>query len=106
MYAEIASKEAAMRFITARDLRNKTKKIWSDLNTEKELVVTLNGKPVALLLNIEDDRLEDELASVRRGRAVSAVNRLQMKSMRTGKHKITQHQIDSEIQKDRLERTK
>ncbi len=38
-----------MKFVTVRDLRGKTAALWKQLEQEKELVVTSNGKPIAVL---------------------------------------------------------
>lgn len=41
-----------MKFLTVRDLRNKSAQIWKDLLEKKEMVITNNGKPVAILSSI------------------------------------------------------
>jgi len=53
-----------MNFITARDLRLNTANIWQMLEKERELVITLNGRPVALLTGISGESLETTLKAV------------------------------------------
>lgn len=40
-----------MRFISVRDLNTKPKEIWSRIKNE-EVVMTSNGKPIALLSGV------------------------------------------------------
>jgi len=40
-----------MRFISVRDLNTKLKEIWSRIKNE-EVVMTSNGKPIALLSGV------------------------------------------------------
>jgi hypothetical protein len=37
-----------MKFVTVRDLRGRPTKVWKDLKSEKELVLTSNGRLLAL----------------------------------------------------------
>ena len=34
-----------MKFLSVRDLRSQTAKIWKELPAEKEMVITSNGRP-------------------------------------------------------------
>ncbi len=38
-----------MRFISVRDLATESAEIWRDLDVEREMVVTRNGRSVAIL---------------------------------------------------------
>ena len=86
-----------MRFVSVRDLRNRTAKVWDDLGREQDLVITSNGKPVALLSSISEETLEERLAALRRSRALAAVEALQEGSVRSGKDRMTMQEIDAEI---------
>ena len=52
-----------MRFITVRDLRTSPAKIWKTLPEEKEMVITNNGRPIALLTPITDGNFEETIVS-------------------------------------------
>lgn len=95
-----------MKFITIRDFRTKSKKIQEDLPGEKEMVLTSNGKPIAIITSITEDNLEDSLNAVRRAKAIYAVNRLQSDSLKNGKSNITFDEINSEIKAVRNKRKK
>lgn len=38
-----------MRLVSVRELRGRSAAIWKELAEEKDLVITSNGKPIALL---------------------------------------------------------
>jgi prevent-host-death family protein len=86
-----------MRFVSVRELRNRSARIWKELKREQDLIVTSNGKPVALLSAISEDSLEARMATLRRSRAAAAVEALQEASLRTGKSRITPEEIEAEI---------
>ncbi len=87
-----------MKFITVRDLRGRSGQVWKELAREREIVLTSNGKPVAILSAISEATLEESLAAMRRARAVSAVEKIQSGSVTTGKDKFFLDQINAEIQ--------
>lgn len=43
-----------MKFITVRDLRARPAKIWEDLGKEENIVITSNGRPLALLTGVDE----------------------------------------------------
>lgn len=92
------------RFITVRDLRLKSGEIWRELKRERDLVITSNGKPVAVLSGIEGNNLEEYLKTLRRARATVAVNKIQGRSRREGLDKISEAEIEAEIQAVRRSR--
>lgn len=86
-----------MRFITARELRNNATTIWQTLARDDQIVVTVNGKPVALLISVSDTNLEETLSDIRRLKAQSALSYLQQQVLKNGVANITQEEIDKEI---------
>ncbi len=93
-----------MRFVSVRELRSKSAELWRDLPSEGQMVVTNNGKPVAILAAVGDVGVEQTLAQFRRNRALSAVEAQQIRSVASGHDRITMEEIDAEIQAVRLER--
>ncbi len=87
-----------MKFMAMRELRNESSKFLQNLGPAEEVVLTNNGKPVALISSVTEDTLEDALASLRRSRALRALGKLQIQSARTGKDQITEEEIEDEIQ--------
>ena len=86
-----------MKFISVRDLRGKSAEIWKDLPTEREVVVTSNGRPIAILSAVSESNLEESLSAIRQARAAEAVMSLQRRSVERGTDAITMEEIDREI---------
>jgi len=93
-----------MRFVSVRDLRSRSAELWRDLPDEREMVITSNGRPVALLVAIDESNFEESLSAFRRARAVEAVARLQRDSTRRGTDVISDEEIEAEIAAARRER--
>jgi len=93
-----------MNFYTVRDLRTHPREVWEKLSEEHEVIITNNGKPSAL--EIDDESLEDVLASVRQSVAMRAVNKLRIASIRSGRSEMAAEDIDNEISKVRTEKHK
>ncbi len=95
-----------MKFISVRDLRTSPARIWKDLPDEKEMVITNNGRPIALLTPISDDNLEETVKTLRQARAINAVKNMQLKSVQSGKNSISTEEIEEEIRVSRKTRVK
>lgn len=85
-----------MRFISVRELNTKPKEIWSRIK-EEELVITSNGKPIALLSAVTEKSLDKNLRAIRRSRAIIALEEMQRKSIESGLDRLTDAQIESKI---------
>lgn len=92
-----------MRFISVRDLSTKPREIWTRIKDE-EVVITSNGKPIALLSGVTEETLEKTVRSIRRSRALIALEEMQKKSIESGLDKLTDSQIESEIRAVRKSR--
>jgi len=92
-----------MRFISVRDLSTKPKEIWSKIK-EEEVVITSNGKPIALLSRVTEETLDKTIRTIRRSRAFVAIEEMQDGSIELGLNKLTDSQIESEIQAVRKSR--
>ena len=93
-----------MKFITVRDFRTSSANIWKTLPEEQELIITNNGKPIALLTPLSDKTLEDTLSSIRRAKAINAVKLIQQQSIKNGTDKMTLEEINNEIKMARKKR--
>jgi antitoxin (DNA-binding transcriptional repressor) of toxin-antitoxin stability system len=96
----------AMKFISVRELRASSARVWAELAGERELVVTNNGRPVAILAAVDGSNLEESLAAFRQARAVEAVARLQRDSLERGGDRLTAKEIDAEIAAVRAKRSR
>ena len=93
-----------MKFISVRDLRGKSAEVWEELPAEREVVVTSNGRPIAILSAVNESNLEESLSAIRQARAAEAVMRLQRRSVERGTDGITMKEIDAEIKAVREKR--
>ena len=94
-----------MKFVTVRDLRGKTSELWKELEQERELVVTSNGKPIAILSATDEDSFEECLWTLRRSRAADALAKLQRDASDRGLSEPTPEEVDAEIRQSRVKRT-
>ncbi|MBN1625220.1 MAG: type II toxin-antitoxin system prevent-host-death family antitoxin [Deltaproteobacteria bacterium] len=93
-----------MKFITSRDLRLKPGDVWKLAQKEEDLVVTANGRPVALLTGVSEDTLEEELDVIQRARALRALDEIHRDSVLKGTDQISFKAIESEIAQARRRR--
>ena len=94
-----------MKFVTVRDFRTSPSNIWKMLLSERELVITNNGKPIALLTPLNDETLEETVSAVRRAKAINAMRKMQEKSASIGNDRMTLEEINAII-KDARGKTK
>ena len=93
-----------MRFVSSREFRIRPGRVWSDLKKERDLVVTSQGKPIAILTRAADTTLERDLAVLRRARALAAVDAIQRRSVERGFNRLTLADINREIRAARRAR--
>ena len=95
-----------MKFISVRDLRSKSAQVWKQLPQEREMIITSNGRPIAIIAAISDSDLEESLSAFRQARAVEAVASFQRRSVEMGTDKMTMDKIDAEIKAVRRKRAR
>ena len=93
-----------MKFVTIRDLRSRSHQFQNDLPRYKEMVLTSNGRPIAIVTAVSEGSLEESLAAIRRARAISAVTGLQARSAKAGTYKMRSGEIEAEIREVRRAR--
>jgi antitoxin (DNA-binding transcriptional repressor) of toxin-antitoxin stability system len=95
-----------MKFLSVRDLRGKSAQVWKELPAEREMIITNNGRPIAILSAITESNLEESLRAFRQARAVEAVARLQRRSVEQGMDRLTMDDINAEIKAVRKKRAR
>lgn len=73
-----------MNFYSVRDLRTNSKSMWSDLKEGDEVVITNNGRPSALVLDIPEGSFDDVVQAVRQAKAMIALNNMRRKAEKEG----------------------
>jgi len=77
-----------------------------DLPKYKEMILTSNGKPIAIMSVITEESMEESLSAIRRARAISAVTSLQLQGTKSGRYMMPAREIESEIREVRRKRAK
>ena len=85
-----------MDFLSVRELRSTSKNIWRKLSKDGKMVITNNGKPTALLLDLKDEDLEETLLTLRQVKAMRLFNRMRANAQQRGF--LTKKEIEAEIQ--------
>lgn len=93
-----------MKFVSVRELRASTAQLREDLKKDREIVVTVNGRPFALMTPIEPDTVEEEVLALRRARAQAALTRARAKAEAEGLDRMSMDEIDAVIASVRRER--
>jgi prevent-host-death family protein len=93
-----------MRFITVRELRSSTAKVWRDLRKDRQVVVTSRGKPMAVVIPTDERGLGETLMAIQQQQAIQAVSAIRRHARRKGLHKATSVQIDGIIDEGRREK--
>ena len=73
-----------MNFYSIRDLRTDSKSMWQDLSSGDEVVLTNNGKPSALIIDIPEGSFDEVVQAVRQAKAMIALNNLRRRAAKAG----------------------
>lgn len=95
-----------MHFVSVRELSTRSATVWDILREEKDLVVTSNGKLIAVLSATTASTLEASLAALRQARAQLAVAAMQERARETGADRLTLEDVNAEIYAVRRQRRK
>lgn len=95
-----------MKFISVRDLRGKSAEVWKNLSKEHEMIVTSNGRPIAILAAVTESNLEECISAFRQARSVKAVASLQRRSLELGTDMLSAEAIETEIREVRKKRSR
>ena len=93
-----------MKFVSVRDFRNRAAAVRKRLAREHEIVLTANGKPVAVIADVNEDTFEGKIAALRGARANAALDRIHAHARKSGADRLTMEEIDAEIARARSER--
>lgn len=92
-----------MKFISLRELRNRPGAI-RELAQKEDLVLTADGKPIAILMGIENDDVEQAALILRQARAQHALTRMRSQASRSGVAQLSTRAIKAEIRVVRCKR--
>ena len=92
------------KFLTVRDLRSSFANVWDSLSKNGELVITNNGRPTAILLDVVDDDFEETLRMIRQAKVMRAFNNMRIIAANEGF--MSDEDIETEIAEARKDNPK
>ncbi len=92
-----------MKTLTIRDLRTRPRQALKTIADEGEALLTSNGRPVALMLRVDGESLEESMKILRRVRALQALRGIRRESRERGLDKLNMKQVDALMAKSRKE---
>ncbi|MCL2093595.1 MAG: hypothetical protein FWH12_05290 [Treponema sp.] len=90
-----------MEFLSVREFSAYPKKTREVLKKNGKIVLTNNGKPSMLVLDIAGKNFEVLLGTLNRAEALNTLEKIQMQSVRAGLNKMTLDDINAEIKASR-----
>jgi hypothetical protein len=93
-----------MQFVSMREFTASPKETQKKLSANGELVVTNNGTPTMLVIDIANKDFMKVTAYLRRQEAQDILHQVQMASVRNGTDTLTMEEIDAEIAAYRQEK--
>jgi hypothetical protein len=90
-----------MKFISIRELRSSSKKLKDMLRKNDKLLLTSNGKPLAIMTPVNEKNFEEKLDSVRRENARLALKKIQEESLEQGYDRLSMKEIEEIISESR-----
>jgi antitoxin (DNA-binding transcriptional repressor) of toxin-antitoxin stability system len=95
-----------MKTVTIRDFRTRPKQVRETLAGEREAVLTVNGRPIALLLPVDAGSVDETLDTLRRARALEALRALRREGTGRGTRPVSASTIDAVIARTRRTRSR
>jgi len=86
-----------MDFVSARELRSESAKVWEKVRAGEEMVVTRNGRPFALIVHVEPNEIEEKLHALRWSRFNRLLADQHKRSRDSGLDSTDMDAIDAEI---------
>lgn len=90
-----------MKFLSIRELRGNVAGIRKDLERDREIVLTVSGKPFAVLVPVDPSEVERDLLEIRRARARGATESIRRTTKARGLDKLSSEQVDTLVQRVR-----
>jgi hypothetical protein len=93
-----------MEFISIREFNSSPAKTRKTLKKDGKLVLTNNGKPSMLVLDIVNQDFENLVDILNRAEAMKLLDNIQIQAARGGLNNMTMEEIDAEIAAYRKEK--
>jgi hypothetical protein len=90
-----------MTYLTVKDMKQ-TRELWQRLGDEREIVITRDGKPCAVMVDVNADTCDEALSEIRRALFSASVSRIRRKA---GGLEISENEVDAVISESRKSRS-
>jgi len=92
-----------MKFLSTRELRNRPGRV-RELTQEDDLVLTANGRPVAMVVGVAEEDVEETAQLLRQVRAQRALARMRRGAARRGVADMPAAEIQEQVRRARSKR--
>lgn len=86
-----------MDFISVRELRSRSAAVWEALDSQRRMVVTSNGKPIAFLVATSPEIFDSTLEALQQAEALQALESIRRSARESGAAELSLDEIDAEI---------
>jgi prevent-host-death family protein len=90
-----------MKYISIRDLRGNTAAVRKSLARDGEIVVTANGKPIAVLAPVSPRSVEETVAAIRRARFTQALEEAHSAAKEAGLSGLSEKNVEAVVREAR-----
>ena len=94
-----------MKTVTIRDFRTRPAEARKTIAGEPQSLLTASGKPLALMIPVDSDSLDETLEALKIGRAQTALRALRNEAAAKGMDKLSPAEVDTIIAEMRKKRT-
>jgi PHD/YefM family antitoxin component YafN of YafNO toxin-antitoxin module len=91
-----------MEFLSVKELTARPKRTWEILAKEGEIAITNNGRPKAIMVEVDETGFEETLRSIRQAKAMRLLESIWDETR--GKGALTDEEIAEEIARARKEK--
>ena len=90
-----------MKYMSIRDLRGNTAAVRKSLARDGEIVVTANGKPIAVLAPVSPGSVEETVVAIRRVRFTRALEEAHVSAKESGLSAMSAAEVEAVVREAR-----
>jgi len=90
-----------MKYMSIRDLRGNTAAVRKSLARDGEIVVTANGKPIAVLAPVSPGSVEETVVAIRRARFTRALEEAHASAKESGLSAMSAAEVEDVVREAR-----
>ena len=90
-----------MKYISIRDLRGNTSAVRKSLARDGEIIVTANGKPIAVLAPVSPQSVEGTVTAIRRARFTRALEDAHSSAKEAGLSGLSAENVEAVVREAR-----